>query len=387
MNEINSEWLSKAYKKLKSSVYFDKTNLILRDEIVDFESSIENHEDYFKELAEKINVQKEFEKLKKEIINSINVLSFPKKLKKEDDNKSVLIMNSTSKNLEIKEVQYFIDMDVRGHILGVLWLMQIGYRIDKQLYTHSYGNRIRKNLYNEFSKEPTYSPYLFQPYFEQYESWRDNAMEKALEHLKKNQDVIVLTLDFKRYYYSVDMNSDAFDALYNEAFIDDEEDKKDETYKKLNDFIFSVVDKYSSNFDTDRHILPIGFLPSNVLGNWYLNGFDKAISNGWNPAYFGRYVDDVLIVDKVEHTGFIYDKFQNNSLTIDDIVNYHLVQCSKWNDLNSSFQCDKSKENGLFIDKNNLQDNASEHKGYLVNKKYLVPKDNKSEIFLQKKIN
>lgn len=29
--------LDKAYKKLKSSVYYDKTNLILRDEIVNFE--------------------------------------------------------------------------------------------------------------------------------------------------------------------------------------------------------------------------------------------------------------------------------------------------------------------------------------------------------------
>ena len=36
MKEINSELLSKAYKKLKSSVYFDKTSIILRDKIVDF---------------------------------------------------------------------------------------------------------------------------------------------------------------------------------------------------------------------------------------------------------------------------------------------------------------------------------------------------------------
>lgn len=35
--------LDKAYKKLKSSVYYDKTNLILRDKIVDFESSHNQH--------------------------------------------------------------------------------------------------------------------------------------------------------------------------------------------------------------------------------------------------------------------------------------------------------------------------------------------------------
>lgn len=52
------------------------------------------------------------------------------------------------------------------------------------------------------------------------------------------------------------------------------------------------------------------FLPSNVLGNWFLNSFDNAIVDGWNPVYFGRYVDDILIVDKVEHNGIIHKKFK-----------------------------------------------------------------------------
>ena len=137
MVRIDSEWLSKAYKKLKSSVYFDKTNLILRDKIVDFESSIEDLEDYFKKLASKINDKKEFKKLEKDILDSISILYFPKKLGdgkkiRDNDSESVLIVNDCSKNLQIDEMQYFIDMDVRGHILGVLWIMLIGYRVDKK---------------------------------------------------------------------------------------------------------------------------------------------------------------------------------------------------------------------------------------------------------------
>lgn len=384
MNKIDSDLLLKAYKKLKSSVYFDKTNLILRDKIVDFESSIEDLEDYFKRLAKIINHKKNFKKLEKEIIDSISILSFPKNLKgrnriQNSDKESVFITNSGLKKLEIADVQHFIDMDVMGHILGVLWLMSIGYRIDEKLYAHSYGNRIRENLYNEFSNEPTYSPYLFQPYFEQYESWRDNAMEKALEHLKKGQDVIILTLDFKRYYYSVDMNKDAFNAMYDEAFKDNDEEKNSEINKELNRFIYLVVEKYSSKFNTNRNILPIGFLPSNILGNWFLNSFDNAIVDGWNPVYFGRYVDDVLIVDKVEHNGVIHKKIQDDNLSVEEIINYYLIQCSKWSGLQGDFQCKNSKENGLFI-----EDSDSECKIYKINKKYLVPENNNSEICLQK---
>lgn len=383
MKEINSELLSKAYKKLKSSVYFDKTSIILRDKIVDFESSIKNIEDYFMEFAKIINDKNKFKKLEKEIINSISVLSFPKNLKdrnkiENSDKKSVLIINSCLKKMEIADVQNFIDMDVRGHILGVLWLMSVGYRLDEKLYAHSYGNRIRENLYSEFSNNPTYSPYLFQPYFEQYENWRDNAMEKALEHLKKGQDVIILTLDFKRYYYSVDMNKDAFNAMYDGAFKDDAE-KNTDINKKLNEFVYFVIEKYSSKFNMGRNILPIGFLPSNVLGNWFLNSFDNAIVDGWNPIYFGRYVDDVLIVDKVEQNGIIHKKIQDDSLSVEEIINYYFIQCSKWSGLHGNFQCENLKENGLFI-----EDSDSECKIYKVNKKYLVPKNNNSEISLQK---
>jgi len=49
-------------------------------------------------------------------------------------------------------------------------------------------------------------------------------------------------------------------------------------------------------------MLPIGFLPSNILANWYLQKFDKAIINEWNPIYYGRYVDDIIIVDKIANS-------------------------------------------------------------------------------------
>ena len=140
---INEKTLEKAYKKLKSSVYFDKTQLILRNAVVEFESEQENIDNYLLEMYDKITDSEKFSKLKDEIINSISVVSFPKKLENDDCS---IIMNSMPNKNKVKELQHFIDMKVEGHILGVLWIMLIGYKIDKKIYEHSYGNRIRKNL-------------------------------------------------------------------------------------------------------------------------------------------------------------------------------------------------------------------------------------------------
>lgn len=372
---IEATLLKQAYKKLKSSVYFDKTQLILRDKIVDFESQLDGDK-FFDDFADKINNTDKFKKLQMRILRSISIKSFPKKLKEDKEDKKKIVTNFHPDKIEIEEAQHFIDMDIRGHILGVVWLMKIGYIIDNNMYAHSFGNRIRKGLINELSKAPTYSPYLFEPYFVQYEGWRDNAMDEALKHMNNNQDIVILTMDLKRYYYSVDMNEKAFDHLYNEVFPYDMEDGFD---KELNNFIYKIVHKYSTSFGENvykgRSILPIGFLPSNVIANWYLKNFDRAIVEGWNPIYYGRYVDDMIIVDKIEHNSTIYQNIKENDMDVDSIMKFFLLKCSKWQN-SCGNHCPKEMENMLL---------KQEKDCYKVNNKYGPIDGDKSEIFIQNK--
>ena len=363
-NERISENISKdivehAYKKLKSSVYYDKTQLILRNAIVQFEMDNPGKK-LDSSLSEIYHALKDVDSFnewlsKREIISKIRVISLPKKLadKIEKDNpkennenvqksfirkgkshKDGIITNYAPNEIIISQCQHFIDMPVEGHILGVLWIMMIGYRIADQLYEHSYGNRIRKKLINEFSKKTTFSPYLFEPYFEQYESWRDRAMEEAEKHMTMKQDVVIITMDFQRYYYSLDVNEKVMGAIYDDAKLED----YDECYKtwctNLNTFVQDIIKKYASLFGNafeGRRILPIGFLPSNIIGNWCLNRFDKAIVDGWNPVYYGRYVDDLLIVDKIEHNSGLQKKAKEDKLSKQDIIDYFLTSCNRWN--------------------------------------------------------
>lgn len=380
--EIDAKLFKIAYKKLKSSLYYDKTQTILRDELVSFEAKCGNIDNYLEELTEAFLDGEARNSLFEEILSSISYYAFPKSLASE---KTDMIKNYSKKGIEIVDNQYFINMDVRGHILGVLWLLLIGYRVDKNMYVHSYGNRIRKKMYSEFSEEPTYSPYLFEPYFQQYEGWRDTAMNEAMQHLHTGQDVVVLTLDFKRFYYSVDITKTLFDGIYAEEIASTEVDCDE--LKLLHEFMFQIIERYSeccTEFE-DRNILPIGFLPSNVLANYALRNFDKAILDGWNPIYFGRYVDDVIIVDKIESNSDLFKKSQADELTAKDIISYFLEQCSGWKGLNG-IKCKNSINYALLhqekCDEESVSGNEKNFK-YVLNKLYNPVENDNSQIIIQ----
>lgn len=128
------------------------------------------------------------------------------------------------------------------------------------------------------------------------------------------------------------MTKDNFDSFYynygnNEKWI-----------KHINDFVYKVLLKYSQKITSfcdildcpinNRIILPIGFLPSNILSNWILTDFDNAIIEQWNPVYYGRYVDDIIIVDKVEKNSPLYRqaraKTDTFNLSSDNIIKMFL---------------------------------------------------------------
>lgn len=374
--------LQQSYKKMKSSAYFDRTNPALREQIVAFEKKCNGNIDRaLQELASKLwGTNEQWNQFTKEKLKQISAYCYPKKLmsadksKKDDDNQPVFITNSQTKNVYIEEVQYMANIPVEFHVLGVLWLLLIGYKVDNNIYDKAYGNRIRKKLRNEFSKKPTYSPYLFEPYFEQYQSWRDTALEDAKKCLKNNQDVVIMTLDLKRYFYSIDVTKKTMACMTKEVMGDIQLSKQ---FQRLNNLIADICHCYAAQVDDKltgkRNIAPIGFLPSNVISNWFLSGFDRAISDGWNPVYYGRYVDDILIVDKVEKNSEIFKNAQAGTLTPEEVISFFLLQCSRWNGPKQS----SCAPQALLIP-------DTDKKGYRIQQQYL-PKDSCSEVYLQNK--
>ncbi|MFL0198111.1 reverse transcriptase domain-containing protein [Clostridium sp. WILCCON 0269] len=327
------EEIKRAYKKLKASVYYDKTQAVLRNDIVTYESSgIKKIESDFSELSKMLHSDSDvWNEYEQKLLSSINTLTLPKKL---EGKSTSIIINDSNTDIRIKDNQYFITMDIEGHLLGVLWILYIGKYIDEDIYEYSYGNRLNKKLMSEETQMIKFTNNLFKPYFTQYESWRDYGLEKAQEHLKNSKDVVILTMDFKKFFYSVhfqEKNFEEYFKLYCERSGESEESEQSNIIKRLNKFVYKVLVKYSSLFKmkyAQRVFLPIGFLPSNILSNDYLKNFDSAIINRWNPLYYGRYVDDIIVVDKVEKNSDIFNLVNEKDLETTEIIEYFLCNCN-----------------------------------------------------------
>ncbi len=326
---------------MKASVYFDKTLLPLRDKLVKYEGP---------DLDEKLNniannlessSDESWEDYTDDLIDSIGILIYPKKLCAFSDNR--VIFNTDNEPITLEKAQYFIELPVEAHILGVLWVLTVGVALDNRndddnsvMYEHSYGNRLRKSLFNSETHEITYSPNLFESYFAQYESWRDKALEYAKERLNDKQDALILTLDLKSFFYSVHIPKEDFDAI-----LKCKDNLNKQWIKRIHFFVYQILVRYSdvlsqTSIDPElqisgRTILPIGFFPSNILSNWVLTPFDNAIVKRLNPVYYGRYVDDIIIVDKVEKNSPLRKKALDDGdgkLTTKDVIDYYFRTCA-----------------------------------------------------------
>lgn len=78
-----------------------------------------------------------------------------------------------------------------------------------------------------------------------------------------------------------------------------ENDYKKNCFFKSKKSEWNELPKSKSLFGTPEHCgLPIGNLTSQIFANLYLNEFDKFIKNDLNIEYYGRYVDDFVIIHR-----------------------------------------------------------------------------------------
>lgn len=323
---INIDLIKNAYRKLKSYAYFDKTHSALREKIVDFEKKEKNVEEELKNICNDIKmlISISEDNIQKLNSNEIGVILYPKKLKR---NKNLVGTNMDfNESIDIYETQAFFDATIKVHLIGVLWTMIVGVEIDKQLSDYMYGNRIKESMKgHKTSVGP--SPYLMKPYFEQYQTWRSGAIS-CLEHeLKNNNELVMINIDLKRYFYQVNFNEKTLiDYLENHLVI------KDKHQLNLTKLIHHIANIYTNQLkefeefkDVNDTILPIGFYPSLIISNWYLKSFDKKFINS-KTLYYGRYVDDILMIYSIKENDEIKqilkqinsdkDKYLINSINI-----------------------------------------------------------------------
>jgi hypothetical protein len=306
---VDSEKIKLAYRKLKHNVYYDKTDLRLRKRLADFECAAD-FEDKLVAIENVLTSVKPWRhKAFKQWLDEIDYRLVPKKIKLnaiQDDDQSDdvgrYITNVTStKHVEIEKVNYFFDGPIELHLIAVLWIMFQGRYLDAQLGPECCGSRLLPTLHSDSDG----STGLFQKYHEQYSRWRDGGIRKAKQMLtEERQNVAILGLDVQEYFYRIRLDfAEAKVAISQASGVPIESDESSELSNCLNAIHNAYRDAIDQSLDS-THVsvseldtgIPIGLCSSLVLANWYLKDFDDKVKRSVRPAYYGRYVDDILMV-------------------------------------------------------------------------------------------
>jgi hypothetical protein len=305
MAAIGTE-IETAYRKLKSYVYYDKTDLHLRARMAKFECSdkFEANLQAVQEVADAVNPASH--RRFKRWLRRIGCRVVPKKLGPARSSKLAVdeaagkfITNVTSApSVEVETVNYFFDGPIELHLIAVLWLMRDGRHLDAKFLPECCGSRLSPKLHDENDD----SLQLFTKYHEQYSRWRDTGIRKAKQLLvEERRSVAILGLDLREYFYRVDLDFDQVrEALRTAgALVDDQGDLLhciEAIGKAYRERIAPLLERTHPDLAESEIGLPIGLCSSLVLANWYLQDFDAAVLNSVRPAYYGRYVDDILLV-------------------------------------------------------------------------------------------
>lgn len=294
-----------AYRKLKSYVYYDKTDLRLRARLAKFECSdkFEANLQVVQQVADAVNPASDLRF--KRWLRHIGSRVVPKKLAPArsetlaaGESAGKFITNVTSApSVEVETVNYFFDGPIELHLIAVLWLMREGRHLDAKFLPECCGSRLSPKLHNENDD----SLQLFTKYHEQYSRWRDTGISKARQLLvEERRSVAILGLDLREYFYRVDLDFDKVrEALRAAGAIGDEGsllDCVEAIGNAYNACIAPLLARTHSDLAESATGLPIGLCSSLVLANWYLEDFDAAVLKSVRPAYYGRYVDDILLV-------------------------------------------------------------------------------------------
>ncbi|WP_375322715.1 RNA-directed DNA polymerase [Aliivibrio logei] len=264
--------------------------------------------------------------------------------------------NDSKKKLDT-EYRLIIDATVDYQIISALWILKVGHKFEDKLDNRlSFGNRLRRigirNTKGEYSYKPNHEAVgMFSPYFSAYQKWRENGLNTMKNLVEQGKEVTAITMDLASFYHNV---SPKF--LLRKSFlsaIDITLSSSEKVFTKQ--MICSMDSWYKSTPDYLRRpegALPVGLSASKIISNVLLFELDKQLYDGLQPAYYGRYVDDLFLVfesDSSSRNGYqILADIRNKTQAI--TMSYHetntpnlRLNFSYAKDSNLVFKSDKQK--------------------------------------------
>jgi hypothetical protein len=336
----NYDMLYGAYKKLKSYYHYNKNYLFMREKIALFEFDASGMDSILKHLSKVLKNPSRYSGEINNWIHSIDYYVLPKTFTADKSFEDRFVTSSLP-NKSVTKVNFFIDMPIELHLLETVWTLFVA-RVAQDnniIQECSYGNAIDDRVLFDTTVDGLKESIRFQKnklskiYFPQYCDWKNNAIS-AIEDNKKDKNTVLISLDIKSFYYSIHWKFDMLTKIIPDNRLDD--------LKSLTRIVRLIYEQFtakisgirvlSQNLKNKENVLPIGLFSSMLIANIYMSTYDMEMMKNTNVLYYGRYVDDVLLLLNVNRTGFSADDTglekllvsDNNILSKIDVDKYHL---------------------------------------------------------------
>ena len=201
------------------------------------------------------------------------------------------VCRETSTNTDLTktaaEFRLMADVSLDFHVLSSLWILEVGHLYDQKLPTFSFGNRLRRKADGDINR---FSLGSFAPYLNPFRKWRDGGIETMRSALEADKRVVALTADISSFYHELNPG-----FMLQENFSSSIDIELSEEQKKLHRLFIRALQAWSATTPLKKG-LPVGLPASAVVANMALIELDSAIAKEVMPLYYGRYVDDIILV-------------------------------------------------------------------------------------------
>lgn len=295
--------LALAYRKAKVDLYYSSHASL--DAIASYEEKL--HSNLFS-LLEEINGEDESWVMSPEFIGTWTLATKSVEMgcwaKHKKDNGSGLIFSSPTEewNYALKalaeketlekpkaEFRVMARCSLDFHVLSTLWMLEVGQLFDAKLSECAYGNRLRRTQDGKSINKLSLGS--FQSYLKPFRDWRDNGITTMRGALNADMKIVALTADVSSFYHELNPG-----FMRNPAFVTGLlKLELTEFQTKLHRLFIRALQAWAAATPLKKG-LPVGLPASAIVANMALIELDRCIEQQVAPIYYGRYVDDILLV-------------------------------------------------------------------------------------------
>lgn len=175
------------------------------------------------------------------------------------------------------------------HVLSTLWMLEVGHLFDAQLTGCAYGNRLRRTQNGKDLNRLSLG--TFQPYLKPFRDWRDKGIQSMRTALDADKKIVALTADVSSFYHELNPS-----FMLDPAFVAEVMGLQlSAPQAKLHRLFIQALQAWAAATPLKKG-LPVGLPASAVVANAALVELDRMVEQQLAPLYYGRYVDDILLV-------------------------------------------------------------------------------------------